>query len=151
MENQIRENLTEANIWTRLVYMVLVGIAYAVAETVFILVAIFQFMSALFTRQVNAPLLTFASNLSWYIYQIVQFQTFNSEEKPFPFSDWPNKPPGETPWSEESEWSDSAEPSSYESEAQAKDTQAEASKDHETVMPPKNKGAEEDRTNGPES
>ncbi|MEE2784662.1 MAG: DUF4389 domain-containing protein [Pseudomonadota bacterium] len=128
MDNQIKENLSEPNIWTRLGYMVLYIIAYAVAETVFALVAIFQFLSALFTRQVNTPLATFAANLSWYIYQIVQFQTFNSEEKPFPFSDWPNKSPGQTPWSDE----------------------AEAAKDHETVTPPENNGVQGDQTSRPE-
>tara|TARA_B100000959_G_C14642223_1_gene484766 strand:- start:194 stop:583 length:390 start_codon:yes stop_codon:yes gene_type:complete len=128
MDNHIRENLSEPNIWTRLGYMVLYIIAYAVAETVFALVAIFQFLSALFTRQVNTPLATFAANLSWYIYQIIQFQTFNSEEKPFPFSDWPNKPPGQTPWSDE----------------------AEVAKDHETVTPPENNSVQGDRTSRPE-
>jgi hypothetical protein len=98
MEDRTKTNLTNQSIWVRLIYMVVLSIAYAVAEAVIFVVAIFQFLVALITGQINRLLHEFSANLAMYIYQIVQFETFNSEEKPFPFSDWPDVEPGETPW-----------------------------------------------------
>jgi len=46
----------------------------------------------LFSRDTNERLLDFSSDLSVYIYQILQFLTFNSEAKPYPFAVWPNGP-----------------------------------------------------------
>ncbi|NKB96946.1 MAG: DUF4389 domain-containing protein [Pseudomonadales bacterium] len=98
MQDQTKANLTNESIWVRLIYMVVLGIAYAVAEAVVFVVAIFQFLAALITGQVNRPLHDFSANLAVYVLKIVQFQTFNTEEKPFPFSDWPDAEVGETPW-----------------------------------------------------
>lgn len=98
MQDQTKANLTNESIWVRLIYMVVLAIAYAVAEAVVFVVAIFQVLAALITGQVNRPLHDFSANLAVYVYQIVQFETFNTEEKPFPFSDWPDAEVGETPW-----------------------------------------------------
>jgi len=37
----------------------------------------------------NTRLLTFGRSLGSYVQQLVNFQSFNTEEKPFPFNDWP--------------------------------------------------------------
>ena len=37
-------------------------------------------------------------NLSAYVYQIFQFQTFNSETRPFPFADWPDEDLPDNVW-----------------------------------------------------
>jgi hypothetical protein len=46
-------------------------------------------------------LLSFGDSLSQYVAQIGRFGTFNSDEKPWPFADWPTPaaPLGEMPHS----------------------------------------------------
>jgi len=57
------------------------------------LIAIFQFLSLLFSEKPNEPLVRFGQNLNTYQYQINQFLTVNSEMYPFPFADWPDSAP----------------------------------------------------------
>ena len=103
MDQTTKDNLADRNIWSRALFMLFFVLAYTVAETILTLLVIFQFIAALVTRHVNEPLQRFGTNLSSYVYQILQFQTFNSETRPYPFSDWPDEAPGETPWSAKSD------------------------------------------------
>lgn len=103
MTDQVRHHLTSPNIWTRFLYMILFAIAYSIAEFIIVCIVIFQFFAALITGRVNEPLLKFANNLTSYVYQVFQFQTFNSEEKPFPFADWPDESLAENVWLQDPE------------------------------------------------
>lgn len=98
MDDQMKARLTSSNLWMRALYMIFFVIAYGVAELLIALIAIFQFLTILFTGSANAPLLRLGRNLGEYVFQILQFQTFNSEDKPFPFSDWPDEEPGGDQW-----------------------------------------------------
>ncbi|MBU0744553.1 MAG: DUF4389 domain-containing protein, partial [Gammaproteobacteria bacterium] len=53
------------------------------------LIALFQFVVTLIYDQPNNKLLDFSKHLNAYLLQIVNFLTFNSESKPFPFSNFP--------------------------------------------------------------
>ena len=99
MEQATKDRLTDRNIWARALYALFFVIAYAVAEILLTVVVIFQYGSALVTGQVNELLHRFGNNLSAYVYDILQFMTFNSEALPFPFNDWPDEETGDTPWS----------------------------------------------------
>ena len=75
MESTTKDNLTDRSKWVRILYMVFFAIAYAVAETVFWFVTLFQAIVVLITGRANEAALQFGHNLSVYIYQIVQFET----------------------------------------------------------------------------
>ncbi len=77
------------NIWVRGLYMLLMALVFHVSVTVMFVVAVIQFVLALLSDAPNERLKTFGSNLAIYIRQIALFQTFASEEIPYPFSDWP--------------------------------------------------------------
>lgn len=99
MDPLTKERLSDRSIWVRGLYALFFGLAYTVSETVLTLVIIFQFLAALITGRVNDALLRFGANLTQYVYQILQFVTFNNETLPFPFSDWPDVEPGnDSPW-----------------------------------------------------
>lgn len=98
MEAALKQRLTSRNLWTRAIYMVLFFVAYLVAEFILTVLVIFQFLVILLTGQANEPLLKLGNNLSTYVYQILQFVTFNSEEQPFPFAAWPDDEPGDSRW-----------------------------------------------------
>ena len=90
--------ITDRRIWVRVLYMVFFWVAFSVSEVLLAIVAIFQAVCALFTGTTNDAMHRFGKNLSAYVAQILEFLTFNSEELAFPFSDWPDATPTETPW-----------------------------------------------------
>ena len=92
MDNEIKSSLTATDTWMRGLYMLLFTVIYSVTEFVLGLIVVFQFIHVLFSRDTNERLLDFSSDLSVYIYQILQFLTFNSDAKPYPFAVWPNGP-----------------------------------------------------------
>ena len=96
MDPDTKERMSDRTIWARGLYALFFVIAYSVAETILWLLAIFQFIAALVTGHVNDALLRFGANLSHFIFQILQFVTFNNETLPFPFSDWPDEEPTTT-------------------------------------------------------
>ena len=98
MEEAIKQRLTSRDIWIRGLYMVFFGIAYSVAELVILVLVIFQFVAILLTGQANENGLKLGKNLSTYVYQVFQFQTFNNETRPFPFSDWPDEDLQDNVW-----------------------------------------------------
>ncbi len=70
--------------------MLVCGFLYKIAEVVVVAVAILQFLFKLTTGDENRQLKIFGQSLSLFFFQTMQFLTFNSEKKPFPFSPWPN-------------------------------------------------------------
>jgi len=87
---EIKENVTNTNVWLRLLYMVLFSILYWAAEAILGVVIVFQFLFLLITGNKNDKVLAFGAQLSTYAYQIFRYLTFNSEEQPFPLGEWPN-------------------------------------------------------------
>jgi len=138
----LRERLTRKDIWLRALYMLVLAIAYSIAETIIVFLVFFQFLSILFVGYANAALLRFGQNLSTYVYQILRFQTFNTETRPFPFSPWPDESLSDNPWRESSSAGGPLVSSDDEEEADAKpaeehsvetDTHSEAETDEKTV------------------
>ena len=77
------------NIWMRGVFILLFGLIYSVAEVVMIAVVALQFVFILFTQNKNLKVLAFGADLSEYLYQIFRYLTFNTDNRPFPFTEWP--------------------------------------------------------------
>ena len=98
MEDSTRERLIRGDIWVRALFMVLFAIAFGLTRVIIVFVVIFQFLAVLITGRANEPLLQFGKNLSVFILEILEFQTFNTELRPFPFSPWPDEEPGGEEW-----------------------------------------------------
>lgn len=77
-------------LWTRVLLMILMAIAYSLSGTILFIVAVVQIAFVLFTDAPNPHLISFSRGLGLYFQQIVNFQTFVTEELPFPFNDWPS-------------------------------------------------------------
>jgi len=101
MQRSARQRLSNRNLWLRALFMVFFAVAYGISETIVTFVVIIQFLIILLTGRANERLLRLGNNLSSYIYQIVRFQTFNSETQPFPFSSWPDEKAEDNRWLEE--------------------------------------------------
>jgi|GEM_PF-247390 len=85
----LTSNLLSTEHWLRFVFMALfVVVAFTASYIMFVLIVI-QFVFTLVTGESNTRLQVFAQSLSQYIFQMLRFLTYNSEDKPFPFADWP--------------------------------------------------------------
>lgn len=92
MDEKIVNNLKSESRWLRLVFMLLfVFLGYLAAIVVVILAAI-QAVTGFIAGKPNERLLDFSAGINQFLYQILQFLTFNSDSKPYPFSDWPGQP-----------------------------------------------------------
>ncbi|GGY71085.1 hypothetical protein GCM10011613_14560 [Cellvibrio zantedeschiae] len=86
---QIKSNLTSSKHWLRLIFMLIFAAVLQVASIVMWILVIAQFIFSLITGVDNINLRRFGHSLSIYIFDTLKFLTYASEEKPFPFSDWP--------------------------------------------------------------
>lgn len=89
----LKQHLAARPTWTRGLFMLLFAVVFWVAEFLLLATAVFQFGFVLFTGRCNKRLLDFGEGLSRLFYEVVAYLTFNTEEKPFPFSDWPGHAP----------------------------------------------------------
>ena len=93
MDEKIVNNLKSESRWLRLFFMILYATLGYLAILVAVFTACFQTFLGFITGGPNSQLKEFSAGLNQFIFQSVQFLTYNSEEKPFPFSDWPSAPP----------------------------------------------------------
>ncbi len=85
----ILSNFKNGKTWVRGLFMLLFALIYSVTKVIVFVVVFLQFLFVLFTGQQNTRLRDFGEGLSVFIYQIMSYWTYNSEEKPFPFAQWP--------------------------------------------------------------
>ncbi len=73
----------------RALYLIFFMIAFGFGESVLGLIAVVQFIWLLATGEPNANLRRFGSSLARWFADVVRFLTCASEDKPFPWKDWP--------------------------------------------------------------
>jgi hypothetical protein len=89
VSEDLKQNLTASGTWQRLLYMILFAVVFNIVEVVLGLVALVQFAFKLVTGEADDRLRSFGVSLGIYVRQVVRFQTFVSDEPPFPFAPWP--------------------------------------------------------------
>ena len=89
MNDDSTETKATRSIWMRGLLMILMAVAYQLASTLLLFVAIIQFILALASKSPNPRLSAFGRSLGRYQAQNANFVSFASEELPFPFADWP--------------------------------------------------------------
>ena len=92
MDQNLQRNLQQGSTWIRLLYMLLFMFIYSVTEMVVFAIAVIQLIFKLVSGDTNPQLLLLGQGLSLYVYQMMRFFTFNTEDKPFPFGPWPGQP-----------------------------------------------------------
>lgn len=91
---RLEENIKSRSTWLRLLFMILFVALWSISRLLVLAVVVVQFFWVLFTGDTNRRLLEFGESLAMYSYQIISYLTYNTEEQPFPFSDWPAGSPG---------------------------------------------------------
>ena len=91
MTPEKKESMKDMNTWKRILYMLLFAFAYSMAEFVLMGIVFIQVGFKLLTGELNSNLKVLSKQIAFYIYKVMLFLSFNTEEKPFPFSAWPDK------------------------------------------------------------
>jgi hypothetical protein len=87
----IEENLKSRATWTRLLFMVICYILVSIASFVGTFVVVLGFLWVLFTGEVNRQIQQVGQSIAAYIYEIIRYLTFNTDDRPFPLgNDWPS-------------------------------------------------------------
>ena len=86
----MEENLKSKPTWMRLVFMILFSILASVTSFVASIVVGLGFLWVLFTGETNKQLQALGKSIASYLYQILCYLTYNSDDRPFPFElEWP--------------------------------------------------------------
>lgn len=89
MSENSQDNET-GSLWLRLLYMVLFMLIFGVAEFVLYIAAALGFLFRLFGKSDNSQIRDVGHYIALYIKEIADYLTFNTEVRPFPFSEWPD-------------------------------------------------------------
>lgn len=76
-------------VWMRGLFMLLLLIAFGLAQTLLWATAIVQFLWLLFAGESNGLLVRFGKSLSRWLAETAQFATCGTDAKPFPWKAWP--------------------------------------------------------------
>ena len=92
--SELEENVKQKSTWVRLFFMLVLAFLYGMSRLVIAAVIVIQFFYVLLTGETRAQLKSFGHSLAIYSYQVIDYLTFNTDEKPFPFAgDWPTSLP----------------------------------------------------------
>lgn len=75
--------------WLRVVFVVLFWIVFHVSQLIIAAVAVGQCGFVLITSRPNQYLMQLGDSLSKYVSEILRFVTFNTDQRPFPFTEFP--------------------------------------------------------------
>ncbi|AZC23506.1 MULTISPECIES: DUF4389 domain-containing protein [Pseudomonas] len=89
------------SILLRVLWMLVFALVWQVAQFLLGALVVVQLIYRLVYGAPNAGLMNFGDSLSQFLAQIGRFGSFHTEQKPWPFADWPapRAPEGEAPHS----------------------------------------------------
>jgi len=79
--------------WPRGAFMLLFAVLASLAQNLLTVIAVLQFAWLLFARAPNPFLTRFGAALGAWFQATARYQACASEERPFPFADWPQPAP----------------------------------------------------------
>lgn len=89
MTNDLRVLPPPRKLWVRALLMVLMAAAFQLAASVLLFLCLLQLVLVATTSASNLRLQQLGRSLGRYLWQIAEFESFGTEELPFPFNPWP--------------------------------------------------------------
>jgi len=86
----IKDNAKNIDTWLRGLFILIFGVIFYFLYGLIWLLVIFQFVTKVITGELNSNLEKFSTKMTCYAMQILNYITFQSEERPFPFSPFPD-------------------------------------------------------------
>ena len=96
-QDDVKRNLLSADQWLRMFLMVCYLVVAWVVGIVLVVVMVAQTLVVLITAELNLNLQRFGAITAGYLYQIVMYLVYATDEKPFPFSPLPSAEPEPRP------------------------------------------------------
>lgn len=96
MSDEIVDNLKKPSAWMRVLFMAGFVVALYVTGVVLLVIMLAQIIFSLLTGGDNQNLRRMGAGLSSYVSEILAYLTYNSELRPFPFSNFPQQPGAES-------------------------------------------------------
>lgn len=91
-DRDFEDHVKSRSTWTRFLFMLVFIALYALSRLVVFAAVVLQFLCVLFTGRTNAKLTVLGHSLAIYTAEIIDFLTYNTDVKPFPFDkEWPVK------------------------------------------------------------
>lgn len=85
----IKDNAKNIDTWLRGLFILIFGVIFYFLYGLIWLLVIFQFVTKVITGGLNSNLEQFSTRMTCYAMQILNYITYQSEERPFPFSPFP--------------------------------------------------------------
>jgi len=87
--DEVVENIKQGSVWLRILFILGFFVALYVVGVILGFLIIAQALFTLLTGSPNENLQELAASLTAYVSQILRYQTYNSDRRPFPFSPFP--------------------------------------------------------------
>ena len=87
----LSKNIKEPSIWVNFFLKVIYLIFLNFIIPFLGFVTLLQLLFSLGSKKPNDNLISFSKKISIYIYQIINFITYSSDERPWPFNTFPDK------------------------------------------------------------
>ncbi len=75
--------------WQRVLFTAIFWVVFYISQFVLAAIVVAQCVFTLVGGSPNDQLLRFGDSMSRYVHEILRYVTFNSDQRPFPFSDFP--------------------------------------------------------------
>ncbi len=85
---EIQANLKNIGTWRRILFMLIFAVIASLVRMLLWAVILLQVVWSLVTGAINRNVLKLGRTLTVYVYNILLFLTYNTDEMPFPFADW---------------------------------------------------------------
>ena len=93
MENQTNARRDLKDDLIRGAFMILFFVAARCVGVLVAVITLFQFLCVLIAGKPNGNVKDFGRNLSLYAAEIIQFLSYNTDRKPWPYFPWPEEKP----------------------------------------------------------
>tara|TARA_Y100000816_G_C25920499_1_gene480030 strand:- start:103 stop:423 length:321 start_codon:yes stop_codon:yes gene_type:complete len=87
LTENIKEPSTWVNFFLKVIYLIFLNFIIPFLGFITLL----QLLFSLGSKKPNDNLISFSKKISIYIYQIINFITYSSDERPWPFNPFPDK------------------------------------------------------------
>lgn len=95
-QDEVKRNLLSLDQWLRMLLMACFLVVAWVVGLVLVLIMVAQTLVVLITAELNVNLQRFGAVTAAYLYQIVIYLVYGTDEKPFPFTPLPGAATEET-------------------------------------------------------
>jgi hypothetical protein len=86
---QAEARASRQDLWVRGAIMLLFAVSLWLGQWLTNLIALLQFLWLVFTDEPNRVLAEFGKSLAKWLAEVARFQTCATEQRPFPFTEWP--------------------------------------------------------------